>query len=138
MKKLIFICFCLVVPFSGLHGQFRKIDLKEVEVAEKSIPIVTILGRKYSFRNRDYFVKRLLKQDFWSEEFHFIIDLSDFYRDSIYSFEMKGKTMVKVDDEILEKGHQYGSNKVINELLSTIKKVNIIRMELTAVKIKTK
>jgi hypothetical protein len=125
------------MPFYNSYGQGTKIDLNEVEVNVKALPIITISGVNYSFKERDYFITRLLTEAFWSKNFKIKIDLSSFYEDRDYVFTIDGKTMVKVDGEILLKGHKYRSYKKLKKLLPKVKTVSIIQNNFTEVNINT-
>lgn len=137
MKQILFYVFFLNFFLSSCYSQGRKINLKEVEVNVKSIPIIYIEGVGYSFRERDYFIKLLLTESFWSDNFKIKIDLSSFYENNNSEFVIEGKTIVKIDDEILSKKHQYRSHKKIKKLLPRIKEVSIIQNDMTEIFIKT-
>ena len=62
----------------GAFSQGSDINLKEVQVSEKALPEINILGENYSYRHRDVLIKKLLRLPFWSEDFVLKIDLSYF------------------------------------------------------------
>ncbi len=136
MKKLclLFLLFTITSSFS----QGKKIELDEVEIKQKALPEINISGIRYSFKERDYFIKTLLTSRFWSKDFKIKIDLTYFYEDKKKNFLLiEGKTLVKIDSEILFKNHKYKSNKRIKLLLEKIKEVSIIQNNITQVLIKT-
>tara|TARA_B100001769_G_scaffold236632_1_gene201526 strand:- start:381 stop:794 length:414 start_codon:yes stop_codon:yes gene_type:complete len=136
MKKLclLFLLFTITSSFS----QGKKIELDEVEIKQKALPEINISGIRYSFKERDYFIKTLLTSRFWSKDFKMKIDLTYFYEDKKKNFLLiEGKTLVKIDSEILFKNHKYKSNKRIKALLSKLKEVSIIQNNITQVVIKT-
>tara|TARA_B100001758_G_scaffold40157_1_gene31251 strand:- start:85 stop:498 length:414 start_codon:yes stop_codon:yes gene_type:complete len=136
MKKLclLFLLFTITSSFS----QGKKIELDEVEIKQKALPEINISGIRYSFKERDYFIKTLLTSRFWSKDFKIKIDLTYFYEDKKKNFLLiEGKTLVKIDSEILFKNHKYKSNKRIKALLSKLKEVSIIQNNITQVLIKT-
>lgn len=136
MKKLclLFLLFTITSSFS----QGKKIELDEVEIKQKALPEINISGIRYSFKERDYFIKTLLTSRFWSKDFKMKIDLTYFYEDKKKNFLLiEGKTLVKIDSEILFKNHKYKSNKRIKALLSKLKEVSIIQNNITQVLIKT-
>ena len=137
MKPFTLIIFFLLFTFSKSFSQGKKIDLNEVEVNVKALPIINISGVNYSFKERDYFITRLLTEPFWSKNFKIKIDLSSFYEDRNYEFIIDGKTIVKVDGEILLRGHKYRSYREIKKLLPKIKEVSVNENESTEVEIKT-
>lgn len=136
MKKLclLFLLFTITSSFS----QGKKIELDEVEIKQKALPEINISGIRYSFKERDYFIKTLLTSRFWSKDFKMKIDLTYFYEDKKKNFLLiEGKTLVKIDSEILFKNHKYKSNKRIKVLLEKIMEVSIIQNNITQVVIKT-
>ena len=136
MKKLclLFLLFTITSSFS----QGKKIELDAVEIKQKALPEINISGIRYSFKERDYFIKTLLTSRFWSKDFKIKIDLTYFYEDKKKNFLLiEGKTLVKIDSEILFKNHKYKSNKRIKALLSKLKEVSIIQNNITQVLIKT-
>tara|TARA_B100000780_G_scaffold269366_1_gene228111 strand:+ start:585 stop:1052 length:468 start_codon:yes stop_codon:yes gene_type:complete len=137
MKPFTLIIFFLLFTFSKSFSQGKKIDLNEVEVNVKALPIINISGVNYSFKERDYFITRLLTEPFWSKNFQIKIDLSSFYEDRNYVFIIDGKTIVKVDGEVLFRGHKYRSIRKIKKLLPEIKTVSIKENGSTEVEIKT-
>lgn len=137
MKFFRLIIFLLFITFYNSYGQGQKIELNEVEVGVNALPVITISGVNYSFKERDYFITRLLTEPFWSSNFKIKFDLSSFYEDRKYDFIIDGKTIVKIDDEILLKGHKFRSYKKIKKLLPKIKTVSIIQNNFTEVNINT-
>ena len=102
------------------------------------MPEINISGIRYSFKERDYFIKTLLTSRFWSKDFKMKIDLTYFYEDKKKNFLLiEGKTLVKIDSEILFKNYKYKSNKRIKVLLEKIMEVSIIQNNITQVVIKT-
>ena len=136
MKKLCLLF--LLFTITGSFSQGKKIELDEVEIKQKALPEINISGIRYSFKERDYFIKTLLTSRFWSKDFKMKIDLTYFYEDKKKNFLLiEGKTLVKIDSEILFKNHKYKSNKRIKALLSKLKEVSIIQNNITQVVIKT-
>ena len=136
MKKLSLIFLLFSVTNSFCQG--KKVVLEEVEVKEKAIPEITILGTRYSYKERDYFIKTLLTQPFWRKDFRIKLDLSYFYKNKQNDFFLiKGKTTVKIDSIILSRNHEYKSNRKIKRLLPKIKKVLINQNNSTEVIIET-
>ena len=136
MKKLCLLF--LLFTITGSFSQGKKIELDEVEIKQKALPEINISGIRYSFKERDYFIKTLLTSRFWSKDFKMKIDLTYFYEDKKKNFLLiEGKTLVKIDSEILFKNHKYKSNKRIKALLSKLKEVSIIQNNITQIVIKT-
>tara|TARA_Y100000994_G_C15613927_1_gene410071 strand:- start:419 stop:832 length:414 start_codon:yes stop_codon:yes gene_type:complete len=136
MKKLCLLF--LLFTITGSFSQGKKIELDEVEIKQKALPEINISGIRYSFKERDYFIKTLLTSRFWSKDFKMKIDLTYFYEDKKKNFLLiEGKTLVKIDSEILFKNHKYKSNKRIKVLLEKIMEVSIIQNNITQIVIKT-
>tara|TARA_B100001996_G_scaffold332498_1_gene281640 strand:+ start:297 stop:716 length:420 start_codon:yes stop_codon:yes gene_type:complete len=137
MRKLLLL-FLLIFTITNSFCQVREFELSEVEVKEKAIPEITILGIRYSYKERDYFIKTLLAEPFWRKDFKMKLDLSYFYKDKKNDFFLiKGKTTVKIDSKILSRNHKYKSYRKIKGLLSKMKKVSINQNNLTQVIIET-
>lgn len=119
--------FCLSLTSS--FAQKGKIHLKEVEVTERSLPILEIKGREYSFRESDYFLRMILKSRFWQKSFYMKIDLASFYVDSTAVFEMEGKTKVFIDQKEMLKKHPYRRKKSIQRLSKKVYKISISKEE---------
>ena len=117
--------FCLLLTSS--FAQKGKIHLKEVEVTERSLPILEIDGREYSFRESNYFVRMILKSRFWHKSFYIKIDLASFYVDSTAVYEMEGKTKVFIDHQEIAKKHPYKSKKSIQRLSKKVHKIRVTK-----------
>ena len=129
--------FLLLFTITNSFCQGKKVVLEEVEVKEKAIPEITISGTRYSYRERDFFIKTLLTQPFWRKDFKMKLDLSYFYETKQNDFLIKGETIVKIDSIILSRKHKYKSNRKIKRLLPIIKKVSINQNNSTEVIIET-
>lgn len=129
--------FLLLFTITNSFCQGKKVILEEVEVKEKAIPEINILGTRYSYKERDFFIKTLLTQPFWRKDFKMKLDLSYFYQNKQNDFLIKGETIVKIDSIILSRKHKYKSNRKIKRLLPIIKKVSINQNISTEVIIET-
>ena len=99
IKTITFIFFiCSII---SAYSQGSDINLKEVQVSEKALPEINILGENYSYRHRDVLIKKLLRLPFWSEDFVLKkIDLSYFNEEVKNDFLLiEGETIVKIDGE---------------------------------------
>ena len=149
-KKSVFLKFFFLTilffsnTFSKSFSQGKKIVLKEVEVEEKAIPVINILNKAYSFKERDKFIKLLLSNKFWKNNFFLKINLSSFDNKSLYEFDLKGETIVKINSKILSKKHKYKTYRKIKNLTPKIENIRIYYYEKTdtlkrfIVEIKTK
>ena len=101
------------------------IALNEVEVVKDALPVIEIDDQEYSFRERDYFVQLLLRSRFWNDSFKLKVDLESFYTDSLFSYQMTGKTNVYIDTTKIKKKHAYKTRRAIRRLNAQIKKIRI-------------
>ena len=130
-KKSVFLKFFFLTilffsnTFSKSFSQGKKIVLKEVEVEEKAIPVINILNKVYSFKERDKFIKLLLSNKFWKNNFFIKINLSSFDNNSLYEFDLKGETIVKINSKILPKKHKYKTYRKIKNLIPKIENIRI-------------
>ena len=74
---LITILFFYVTPIYTQEGS--KIDLKNVNVASERLPTIFLFGDEYTVRDRNEFLSRLLKSNFYRPNSKIIIDLEEFY-----------------------------------------------------------
>jgi len=108
-------------------------------VYKKALPDISISGIKYSFRNRDKFVRYILKEAFWQDDFFVKISLQKFTDDEVFYFQMNGPTLIKINNEILSKYHKYNSFNKIKKLNSKIENISLKKfISLNVVEIKTK
>lgn len=129
--------FLLLFTITNSFCQGKKVVLEEVVVKEEAIPEITISGTRYSYKERDFFIKTLLTQPFWRKDFKMKLDLSYFYKTKQNDFLIKGETIVKIDNIILSRKHKYKSNRKIKKLLPIIKNVSINQNNSTEVIIET-
>ena len=136
IKTITFIFFICSIISS--YSQESDINLKEVQVSEKALPEIYILGKNYSYRHRDVLIKKLLRLPFWSEDFVLKIDLSYFNGKVKNDFLLiEGETIVKIDGEVLTSKHKYKSMKRIKDLIPEIKEVSIDKNDQIHIIIKT-
>ena len=124
----------VLVVFIGLgvffaHAQAREISLQEVELTEVALPVVKINEQEYSFRERDYFIWLLMKSKFWQPSFQLKMALTTFANDSLFTYQMKGKTKVVIDELELNKKHPYRKRKAIRLLNQQIESLHILKKE---------
>ena len=111
------------------HAQGREINLQEVELTEVDLPVVQINEQEYSFKERDYFIKLLMKSKFWQPSFQLKMALTTFSNDSLFTYQMNGKTKVIVDGLELNKKHAYRKRKAIKLLNQQIENLHILKKE---------
>ena len=130
-KKSVYFKFLFLIilffsnTFSKSFSQGKKIVLKEVEVEEKAIPVINILNKVYSFKERDKFIKLLLSNKFWKNNFFIKINLSSFDNKSLFEFDLKGETIVKINSKILSRKHKFKSYRKIKNLILKTESVAI-------------
>ena len=131
-RLLFFLILLLSNTLTKSFSQGRKIDLKEVEVEEKALPVIYILDKGYSFKERDKFIKLLLSNKFWKNDFFIKINLSSFDFKSSFEFDLKGETIVKINSKILSKKHKYKTYRKIKNLIPKIENIRIYYYKKTA------
>ena len=113
----------------SIHAQGREISLQEVELTEVALPVIKINEQEYSFKERDYFIRLLMKSKFWQSSFQLKMALTTFANDSLFTYQMKGKTKVVVDGLALNKKHAYRKRKAIKLLNQQIESLHILKKE---------
>ena len=111
------------------HAQGREISLQEVELTEVALPVIKINEQEYSFKERDYFIRLLMKSKFWQPSFQLKMALTTFANDSLFTYQMKGKTKVVVDGLALNKKHAYRKRRAIKLLNQQIESLHILKKE---------
>ena len=131
IRLLFFLILLLSNTLTKSFSQGRKIDLKEVKVEEKALPVIYILDKGYSFKERDKFIKLLLSNKFWKNDFFIKINLSSFDYKSSFEFDLKGETIVKINSKILSKKHKFKSYRKIRNLIPKIENIAIYNYKKT-------
>ena len=131
IRLLFFSILLLSNTFTKSFSQGRKIVLKEIEVEEKAIPVINILNKTYSFKEWDKFIKLLLSNKFWKNNFFIKINLSSFDNKSSFEFDLKGETIVKINSKILSKKHKFKSYRKIRNLIPKIENIAIYNYKKT-------
>ena len=113
----------------SVYAQGREISLQEVELTEVALPVIKINEQEYSFKERDYFIRLLMKSKFWQSSFQLKMALTTFANDSLFTYQMKGETKVVVDGLVLNKKHAYRKRKAIKLLNQQIESLHILKKE---------
>ena len=121
-----------IIVLMGLYGTYAKaqgsrINLQEVELTEVALPVIKINEKEYSFRERDYFIRLLMKSKFWQQNFQLKMELTNFVNDSLFTYHMSGKTKVFVDGVELTKRHTFRRRKSINQLNQHLESLHICK-----------
>lgn len=136
--RIFFIMLFYYFSFYQCNAQQKYIKLDEVEVIEKSLPIIEIEGKEYSFKERDFLVKRVLKYWFRPKIFYMKLDLLEFTDKRKFFYEIEGNVKVFIDGSKIFKKNKYKSLKAIKNLNSRIKHISIQKEKNeTIIKIKT-
>ncbi len=136
--RIFFIMLFYYFSFYQCNAQPKYIKLDEVEVIEKSLPIIEIEGKEYSFKERDFLVKRVLKYWFRPKIFYMKLDLLEFTDKRKFFYEIEGNVKVFIDGSKIFKKNKYKSLKAIKDLNSRIKHISIQKEKNeTIIKIKT-
>ena len=124
-KSLFIVAFYASISFC--FAQMSPIELNEVELSKKALPIILVDGEEYSFRNRDFFIKMVLKSRFWEDSFYVKVDLVTFNKDSLFTYEIDGKTRVFLDNVELDKTHQFKKKREIKILNEQLEEVRVMK-----------
>ena len=136
--RIFFIMLFYYFSFYQCNAQQKYIKLDEVEVIEKSLPIIEIEGKEYSFKERDFLVKRVLKYWFRPKIFYMKLDLLEFTDKRKFFYEIEGNVKVFIDGSKIFKKNKYKSLKAIKDLNGRIKHISIQKEKNeTIIKIKT-
>lgn len=136
--RIFFIMLFYYFSFYQCNAQQKYIKLDEVEVIEKSLPIIEIEGKEYSFKERDFLVKRVLKYWFRPKIFYMKLDLLEFTDKRKIFYEIEGNVKVFIDGSKIFKKNKYKSLKAIKDLNGRIKHISIQKEKNeTIIKIKT-
>ena len=136
--RIFFIMLFYYFSFYQCNAQQKYIKLDEVEVIEKSLPIIEIEGKEYSFKERDFLVKRILKYWFRPKIFYMKLDLLEFTDKQKFFYEIDGNVKVFIDGSKIFKKNKYKSLKAIKDLNNRIKHISIQKEKNeTIIKIKT-
>ena len=119
------VAFCASISFC--FAQMSTIELNEVELSKKALPIILVDGEEYSFRNRDFFIKMVLKSRFWEDSFYVKVDLVTFNEDSLFAYKIDGKTRVFLDNVELDKTHQFKKKRKIKILNEQLEEVRVMK-----------
>ena len=136
--RIFFLLLYFYISLNHSSAQQKEIVLKEVELIEKSLPSIEISGKKYSFKERDDLVKKILKSRFWIDDIYIRLDLVEFVNETKIVYEIQGKIKVFIDGYEILKNNSYKKLKAIKDLNRRIKHFSFQREKNeTLIKIKT-
>lgn len=119
--RIFFLLLYFYISLNHSSAQQKEIVLKEVELIEKSLPSIEISGKKYSFKERDDLVKKILKSRFWIDDIYIRLDLVEFVNETKIVYEIQGKIKVFIDGYEILKNNSYKKLKAIKDLNRRIK-----------------
>ena len=67
-----------------------KIDLNNVNVQVKALPTIFLFGQQYTFRERDNFIRGILKSKWFLKDLSISLELEEFYTNRVFRFNHKG------------------------------------------------
>jgi len=111
-----------------------KIDLKNVDVGTKALPTIFLFGKEYTFRERNKFIKDILKSQFYLKSLTISLDLEEFITKRVFRFNHKGKVDIYLKLRKLPQNNKYNSFMIdgaayselnMNRILTTIQNVRI-------------
>jgi len=111
-----------------------KIDLKNVDVGTKALPTIFLFGKEYTFRERNKFIKDILKSQFYLKSLTISLDLEEFITKRVFRFNHKGKVDIYFKLRKLPQNNKYNSFMIdgaayselnMNRILTTIQNVRI-------------
>ena len=120
----------LLIFFNSIYTQEgSKIDLKNVDVATNRLPTILIFGDEYTIRDRDEFLKSLIKSRFYSPDLEIVINLQEFISKRQFNFKHNGSIKINIDSRKLKNQNRYNSqiqsDIYISSLLRKVKSVRI-------------
>ena len=75
-----------------------KIDLNNVNVQVKALPTIFLFGQQYTFRERDNFIRGILKSKWFLKDLSISLDLEEFYTLYADQGDSDNSWKVSVDD----------------------------------------
>ena len=111
-----------------------KIDLENVDVQTKALPTIFLFGKEYTFRERNKFIKDILRSQFYLKGLTISLDLEEFITKRVFRFNHKGKVDIYLKLRKLPQNNKYNSFMIdgaayselnMNRLLTTIQNVRI-------------
>ena len=117
--------------FNSIYSQEgSKIDLKNVDVATNRLPTIILFGDEYTIRDRDEFLKSLIKSRFYSPDLEIVINLQEFISKRQFNFKHSGSIKINVDSRKLKNQNRYNSQiQSGNYISSFLRKVKSVKID---------
>ena len=121
----------LLFFFNSIYTQEgSKIDLKNVDVATNRLPTIILFGDEYTIRDRDEFLKSLIKSRFYSPDLEIVINLQEFISKRQFNFKHNGSIKINVDSRKLKNQNRYNSQIQSGIYISSfLRKVESVRID---------
>ena len=121
----------LLLFFNSIYTQEgSKIDLKNVDVATNRLPTILLFGDEYTIRDRDEFLKSLIKSRFYSPDLEIVINLQEFISKRQFNFKHNGSIKINVDSRKLKNQNRYNSQIQSGIYISSfLRKVKSVRID---------
>ena len=117
--------------FNSIYSQEgSKIDLKNVDVATNRLPTIILFGDEYTIRDRDEFLKSLIKSRFYSPDLEIVINLQEFISKRQFNFKHNGSIKINIDSRKLKNQNRYNSQIQSGIYISSfLRKVKSVRID---------
>tara|TARA_A100001015_G_scaffold102138_1_gene113439 strand:- start:2384 stop:2980 length:597 start_codon:yes stop_codon:yes gene_type:complete len=120
--------FFFITPIYTQEGS--KIDLKNVDVATNRLPTIILFGGEYTIRDRDKFLKSLLKSQFYRSDLKILINLQEFISKREFSFKHEGAVKININSRKLQNQNRYNSQLQSSVYVSSfLRKVKSVRID---------
>lgn len=121
----------LLFFFNSIYTQEgSKIDLKNVDVATNRLPTILLFGDEYTIRDRDEFLKSLIKSRFYSPDLEIVINLQEFISKRQFNFKHNGSIKINIDSRKLKNQNRYNSQIQSGIYISSfLRKVKSVRID---------
>ena len=121
----------LLIFFNSIYTQEgSKIDLKNVDVATNRLPTILLFGDEYTIRDRDEFLKSLIKSRFYSPDLEIVINLQEFISKRQFNFKHNGSIKINIDSRKLKNQNRYNSQIQSGIYISSfLRKVKSVRID---------
>ena len=104
-----------------------KIDLENVDVQTKALPTIFLFGKEYTFRERNKFIKDILRSQFYLKGLTISLDLEEFITNRVFRFNHKGKVDIYLKRKKLPQNNKYNSFMLDGAAYSELNITRLVR-----------
>ena len=123
-----YLLFFLFMTLTTTEAQVgSKIDLENVDVETKALPTIVLFGKEYTFRERNKFIKDLLRSQFYLKGLTVSIDLEEFITKRVFRFNHKGKVDIYLKRKKLPQNNKYNSFMLDGAAYSELNITRLVR-----------